>query len=553
MCDGGDRLLLTDHALVQTLLHVDEAGEFLLTDLGGGDAGPKLDDGGEVLRGQLRHRNAAQVIQFVLYLQLAALELRHALINLVVLLDLKQIVLFGLNGLQFLVQRRDLGGGGRVQIQTGACLVDQIDRLVRQIAVVDIALGQNRCLLADFVRNRDAVEGLVVAADAAQDGGSVRDGRLVDGDRLESALQRGVLFDILAVLGVGGRTDDLNLTARQRRLEYVGGIHRALGIAGADDVVHLVDDQNDVAELFDLVDQCLHAALKLSAELGSGDQRGEIEQMNLLVPQFVRDVALGDADCETLRHGGLADTRLTDQAGVVLLSAVEDLDDTFGLLVPSDNRIQLAQTGTRGQVGAECGQILALFALLLLFAFGLFVVGGLGAVAAQRNDVIGILLCGEHALDERQGVGAVEIRVVLVVFVSGIGVSGEVLAVLVLARRNERAEVCHLLGQLLHVLLRDAHLFHQAVERTHAEFAGAFETISLVGGLSFIQFCDKNDCHIFVAAAAKWHLHRFEYPFFPQLGEYSMKGSRGDYSAVPTDSKSDTPSFQPTSFPAMTD
>ena len=166
------------------------------------------------------------------------------------------------------------------------------------------------------------MEGLVVRADAFQNLGGLRDRRFADVHRLEAALERGVLFDILAVLLEGGRADDLDVAARERGLQDVRGVHRAFRVARADDVVHLVDDKDDVAELFDLVDQALHAAFELAAELRARNERGQVKQMHFLVAHLERDAPLVDAHRKAFRHGGLADARLADQAGVVLLAAV---------------------------------------------------------------------------------------------------------------------------------------------------------------------------------------------------------------------------------------
>ena len=88
---------------------------------------------------------------------------------------------------------------------------------------------------------------LVLLLQAAQDRDRVLDRRLVDEDRLEAAGERRVLLDVLAVLVERGGADAVQFAARQRRLEQVGGIHRALGLAGADQRVHLVDEQDDLA------------------------------------------------------------------------------------------------------------------------------------------------------------------------------------------------------------------------------------------------------------------------------------------------------------------
>ena len=163
---------------------------------------------------------------------------------------------------------------------------------------------------------------LIIVRDAAHDGDGFFDRRLVDRHGLEPALERGVLFDVLAVFVERRRTDDLDLAARERGLQDVRRVHRALGVARADEVMHLVDDEDDVAELFDLFDQSLHAALKLAAELRPGDERRQIHQIDLFALQLVGDVLVDDALRKPLGDGRLADARLADQAGVVLLAAV---------------------------------------------------------------------------------------------------------------------------------------------------------------------------------------------------------------------------------------
>ena len=91
------------------------------------------------------------------------------------------------------------------------------------------------------------VERFVVLFDAFQNLHRVVDGRFVDADRLEAAFQRGVFLDMFAVLGEGGCADDLDFAAGQRRFQHIGGVHRPFGVACADQVVHLVDEQDDIA------------------------------------------------------------------------------------------------------------------------------------------------------------------------------------------------------------------------------------------------------------------------------------------------------------------
>ena len=184
---------------------------------------------------------------------------------------------------------------------------------------------------------------LVALAQAAQDRDRLLDGRLVDEDRLEAALEGGVLLDVLAVLVERRRADRVELAAGEHRLEQVRGVHRAFGRAGADDRVQLVDEQDDLAlGVLDLLEDGLEALLELAAELGPGDERAEVERDDALVLEALGDVAADDALGEALGDGGLADARLADEHRVVLRPARQDLDDAPDLLVAADDRVELA-------------------------------------------------------------------------------------------------------------------------------------------------------------------------------------------------------------------
>ena len=126
---------------------------------------------------------------------------------------------------------------------------------------------------------------LVALAQAAQDRDRLLDRRLVDEDRLEAPLERGVLLDVLAVLVERGRADGVQLAAREHRLEQVRRVHRALGRAGADDGVQLVDEQDDLAlGVLDLLEHGLEALLELAAVLGAGDERAQVERRRRACP-----------------------------------------------------------------------------------------------------------------------------------------------------------------------------------------------------------------------------------------------------------------------------
>ena len=138
------------------------------------------------------------------------------------------------------------------------------------------------------------------------------------------------------------------------------GVHRALaGRAGADDRVQLVDERDDLARgVRDLLQDGLEPLLELAAVLRAGHHRAQVQRDHALAAQRLRHVAGHDALRQPLDDGGLADTGLTDQHGVVLGAPRQHLHDAADLGVPADHRVQLALAGTRRQVDAVLLQCL---------------------------------------------------------------------------------------------------------------------------------------------------------------------------------------------------
>lgn len=131
--------------------------------------------------------------------------------------------------------------------------------------------------------------------------------------------------------------------------------------ARADDGVQLVDERDDLpVALLDLGEDGLQALLELAAVLGARDHRAEVERDQPLVPQGLGDVALDDALGEPFDDGRLADAGLTDEHGVVLGTAGQDLDDPPDLLVTPDDGVELAFPGGCREVRTELLQRLVL-------------------------------------------------------------------------------------------------------------------------------------------------------------------------------------------------
>ena len=122
-------------------------------------------------------------------------------------------------------------------------------------------------------------------------------------------------------------------------------------LAGADQRVHLVDEQDDAAVgRRDLVEHRLQPLLELAAIFRAGNQRAHVERHQLLVLQRLRHVAIDDAQRQPFGDGRLADAGLADQHRIVLGAARQHLDGAADFVVAADHRIELALARIRGQV-----------------------------------------------------------------------------------------------------------------------------------------------------------------------------------------------------------
>ncbi len=168
---------------------------------------------------------------------------------------LGSLVLFLLERLALDLQLHDLAVhlvqclrlGVDLGAQAGGGLVDQVDGLVGQVPVGDVALAERGRGDHGRVGDAHAVMDLVALLEAAQDRDGILHARLLHHHRLEAALEGGVLLHVFAVLIQGGGADHVQLAARQHGLEHVAGVHRAFGLACPDHGVHFIHEQDDLA------------------------------------------------------------------------------------------------------------------------------------------------------------------------------------------------------------------------------------------------------------------------------------------------------------------
>src|SRR5262249_49756155 len=161
-----------------------------------------------------------------------------------------------------------------------------------------------------LVGDLDAVVLLVVLAHYVQHGDGFVGRRLIHLDRLEAALQGGILLDMLAILVERSGADAAQLAASEGRLQEYGPADRGLGIACADHGMQLVDEENDLRVLTDLFEDGLDALLELAAEHRACHRTAHAQGDDASAAQAGGDVALYDTPGDTLDDGRLTDTRL---------------------------------------------------------------------------------------------------------------------------------------------------------------------------------------------------------------------------------------------------
>ena len=209
--------------------------------------------------------------------------------------------------------------------------------------------GGHQCRVEDA----NAMVHLVALLQTTQDGDGVLHTGLVDDDRLETALQRSVLFDVFAIFIERRRADGTQFPASELRLEQVGGIDGTFRGAGADDGVQLVDEQDDLPLAGSyLLEERLEPVLEFAAEFRARDHGTEVHRDDALALERLGHVARDDPSRETLDDGGLAHARVSDEHGVVLRAAGKDLHDAADLVVAPDYGVNLAFARLFGEVAS---------------------------------------------------------------------------------------------------------------------------------------------------------------------------------------------------------
>ena len=352
----------------------------------------------------------------------------------------------------FLAEFSKTGNFLTAQIHIGASLVQKVNGLVRQESVGNIALRQHNTLPCDFRGNSNPMELCILGGNSLHDLASLFNGRLRNGHRLETALQCSILFDMLAVFVKGCCANHLNFATGQSGFQDVGGIHRTLCITGANQIMNFVNHQNDVTAFLNFADQALHTAFKLAAELCASHQSRQIQQEYFLVTELKGDISGNDPLGEALGNGSFTNAWLTNQTRIILLSAVEDLHHPFCFHITANHRIQLALTGSAGQVHTVAVQELVFLVLFLLGSiFPLALVLSIFPSCRQIPLVLSGHIAAKQLIDHGES-GGTAVHIILIP-VSLIHLT---------------KHIAHFIAQIVQIFLRKSHILHSLIDLRNA-------------------------------------------------------------------------------------
>ena len=250
--------------------------------------------------------------------------------------------------------------------------------------------------------------------------------------------------------------------------------------------MNFIDYQNDVAAGFDFRDQRLHTAFKLTTELGTCHQGSQIQQENFLIPQLIGHITCCNTLSKALRDGSFTNTGFTDQTGIVLLTAVQNLNHPLRLHISADHLIQGTGLGSTGQIHAVGIQELMLIVFLSLRCFRfflLFLFGGcLGGKVSKK-----LIHHGE-------------------------GCSTAVRLFIVRFRLTGHAEhTAHLIRQGIQVFFRETHLLYHIVDLRNTQATGTAQAITLIHGNAVFHLCDEHNSDILLALGTQFRLHTHHY------------------------------------------
>ncbi len=318
-----------------------------------------------VTQGPNGGRDAAPRVELRTHLAHGRLELAHLLLEPLARLDA--------HGVGVARQRHRLGlercetADGFVHFRGDAvnldalscgCLIEQVDRGIRQRSILQIALRQPHGGHDGPFADLNVVMRFVLRRDAAQDLDRGIDRRRLDREHAEAAQEAGVALLQLARAVDGRRSEQANFAAPEHRPEQ---------IADAASRGPLAEQRVDAADVQDRVlrrplergEDLSQALLDFAAELRPRHELPSFELEEAELREARRHVARGDAHGESAHDGGLSHAGLPHEKRMVFLPSLENLQNPSHFHIAADDGVEAAAPRAINQVVRKARQHLA--------------------------------------------------------------------------------------------------------------------------------------------------------------------------------------------------
>src|SRR6185295_7116677 len=101
--------------------------------------------------------------------------------------------------------------------------------------------------------------------------------------------------------------------------------------------VQLIDEDDDIARLYDFFHYHFETFLELAAILGACNEGAEVQRDDPPIEKVVGHLGGHNPLCKAFHDGRLADTGLADEDRVVLGAAAENLQHPLDLVLATDD------------------------------------------------------------------------------------------------------------------------------------------------------------------------------------------------------------------------
>jgi len=227
------------------------------------------------------------------------------------------------------------------QLYFRRCLINNVNGFIRKKPVIDITNGHFYSRLKGLIQNLYIMMFFIIWAQPLQDFNSLLFCRLFHDDRLKTPFKRCILFNVFPIFFQCRCSDQLDLSTGKRRFQDIGSIQCTFRSTGSDDRMDLINKEQYSLLFAYLIDHISDTFFKLTAIFTSCYHSGKIQNYHTFIFYSIRYHSCDDPLCKSLYDSRFSYSRLSSQAGIVLCSSAQDLDQSGNLFIPSHYRIQL--------------------------------------------------------------------------------------------------------------------------------------------------------------------------------------------------------------------